>query len=577
MKKINKIIFDFDETYKNVTLDKDVLVFTDSYNKESVINVSNGNKYWKNINDEFENTFCYHLNCKLESIIDLTPYKKHFFTGFFYPLGKWLCSLNDVLSSYNRIINENCVFEFTSFSNNKKLFLINAEHEPTNQFLYKKSYFLSFYIREYIKLKGFTKIVIRNDYSRKSRLSFAIRGFLILAFKVLSLLIYKLFTRRRFRLDNKIEKRVILFSTRGVIQTQFLDRLMIQKNNKFALAVNESTMKPFLNHKLTKKYSNTIYCEGLISYKDLYAGVIDIFKSYTTSNTIKSVFYGVQVDFYDLIQEYSILSFHTKSYARSIENAINCLEKTKKIEVISIVNLDMLQPFAYYLKLYTCKKVFQVQAASMISLPYPNFVYGDKFYFTDFYTYESFKNLKLTFDDKFGYLKSFKYLGVSPSDKIDKVSKITFFTQPIYLHEELYILKILQKFCKMENIQLRVKLHPRCDSSNYKLADLVFVDKNTNAIQEILYTDLAVTRTSTIGMDCWILNTPIIFFVNMNMKNDNSSYIPNDYKGTIKFDIDEYYLKDNLELILKDFYSITSAKNKLVHSGEVDELEGFFS
>ena len=111
---------------------------------------------------------------------------------------------------------------------------------------------------------------------------------------------------------------------------------------------------------------------------------------------------------------------------------------------------------------------------------------------------------------------------------------MTFFTQPIFINEELFMINFIKKWAADNNYKMSIKLHPRSKKAHYDSLKLPILNSDISSIEIIKNTDLVITRNSSIGLDSWLLNTPMIFLTYGQLKSDNISYIPKNYKGNFK-------------------------------------------
>ncbi len=130
---------------------------------------------------------------------------------------------------------------------------------------------------------------------------------------------------------------------------------------------------------------------------------------------------------------------------------------------------------------------------------------------------------------------------------------LTYFAQPIYYDEENRLIAFLRDFCRITGMELKIKLHPR--SPQPELEDIEIIDGKVSSQAAILETDLVVTRYSSVGLDCWYLNVPVLFFVGDILKADSIGYIPENYLGTIRGEMKPEDLVIKLEQIVSDFYN----------------------
>lgn len=551
-----KLFIDFDGIYQHASPAEDTFVLTNLYKNSTTFNVNSNNTSWNEIYAEHEK-FINDLNLDMlkSKYGDIDELNVYSFTSFLYPLGQWYSKILQLLNDGTIDVNTQVIF--SSYSKNDKVFVFEAEGETNGQFLYQKSFYLSKYIEKYLKYHGFKNIHLNIDKTVRSNIYYYLRGGIVFLVKFLQILFYKFFIRNRNKLSfNDTGEKKILISSRGIVQTQFIKNLYEKFSDRFVLMVNESSSKPFRNLKVSRSFESYYFAEGNISFSQLFRESYFVIKNYFGKKyPIVSTFYGIELDFSKILPECSIKRFHCKTYSLMIENSIINIEKENNLKIAKILSMEMLPPFPYYLHQDTNLPVYQVQTSALFCAPYPRFVYNSKFFFTDLRTYSEFMKLNISFKDKFGLLKNVKYLGLEKKSILTQYKSITYFSQPIYLDEENQLIEFLKEFCQINNLKFRVKFHPRAVIPNIDLSDIEIIEGTKNATDVISESDIVATRTSAIGVDCWFLNVPVLFFVHGTMKKDDLSFIPKDYKGAIDGRLDFDSLKNDLPAILENFYS----------------------
>lgn len=549
-----KLFIDFDGVYQNEKPCKDVFVITNKYISEFTINVNSDRSIRNKALEEFEH-YCTELSShKLFRNFEIDKNKVYLFNNFFFPLSQWLNEINKLLITNK--ININSKVEFSSFSNNLNVFLFEAEGERNRQFLYQSSYFLSSYILKYLQNKGFSKIHKGKNKTLQSYLSFYTRGPITLFAKTLQLLFYKLFVlKRNYNIVNSnFEKPLIAISSRGIIQTQFISDFYKKAQKNLIMFINEPSSKPFRNLKEAKKNITTFYySEGLIKFKDLFREAYVVMKGYLRKGNNTANFMSIPVNFFKIIPENNIFQFHMKTYALSVNNAINKLGVKSYIN--KVVSFEMLSPFSYYLKVYTSLPVIQIQTTLMASQKSPNFIYSDKFYFYNKRTYEQMLQLDFLENNNIGYLQNIQYLGQAKQHQKKKITTITYFTQPIYQDEENDLIEFLKLYCAKYDKILQIKLHPRSEVPSINLKNTIIIDGILNSKDVISKTDLVITRTSSIGLDAWFANIPVVFFINGSYNERVGIFMPSDYSGVIEDQISIEEFNCKLPAIIDDFYN----------------------
>ena len=558
------LFLDFDGVYKDSLPNDDTLILTNLYHANHSYNVSSNNRYREQIYNEFiKSVNSFSVN-NIFKIYDSEELNMYFFLSFYYPLGQWITKIKELIESHS--IDQNTEIIFSSYSNNKLAFMFEAEGETNSQFLYKKSYFLSYYLREYFIAQNLTNFRILNTQNVKVKISFFLRGILVMLGKITQLFVYKIFTYRRFFniAVQSYNEPLVAISSRGIIQTQYISNLLKSLSANTLLIINESSSRPYRNYKEAKKHKAFYYAEGNIKTKELVQEIEKVINCYRYKNKISNtIFYGITINLFHLLPECSVKLFHLKTYALSIKNSLVQINNKTGLKLSKIVSMEMLPPFAYYLKRIFKGSVIQLQCSTIAAACYPSFVYSDKFYFSDLSLYNYYRYSQRN-ADQYSILQNIKYISTSKIPRKKDFKNITYFSQPIYHDEENAIIKFLNDFSKRNDFKLRIKLHPRTSKLNTDLQDIEIIDGRFDSLQVISESDIVATRNSSIGMDCWFQNIPVLFFVNGTLKGNDISYIPRDYKGNINKSISISELSSELYDIIEDFYNHPIHKSYIV-------------
>ncbi len=539
------LIIDFDKRFLNASKSLESLVLADNYINPFIINI---NKTSDNFNDEVFQQFTIfkkNINLSKSTLIECEMF---WFSNFFVPLGKWFSAIDKLI--LDEKIDRNSKITFTSYSKNQNIFLAEAEGESNSQILYKKSYYLSFYIKSYLLKKGITNIVFEKNVSLKSKISFAIRGRLLTSIKAFKLAFSRallVFFRKRIHTDNKF-----LFLLRGSVQTEFIEGIYSCYGNKFDLVVNESSFSFKKNYRLAKSKGYNCYRnEGNIKISELIKELCLVSKSYRNKSEEVSIFYGIDIQIKYLLKEVSVLNFNLRTYALSIKNVI--IQNKKKYK--KIISFEMMKPYAHFITEFTDTTVNQIQTTLIESKKFPNFSYSNMFFFNNKERYINHTNL-LTDKTVYGYLDNIKYLGLKKKEKLEDIKSATYFAQPVHQNEENELISYLIELCNQLKVKLSIKIHPRSKETDFLKFHRNFIVSGNNSSQEIISkTDLVFTRNSSIGLDAWFLNTPILFFVDKSLSSKNVTYIPSDYLGKITIQNKVETLKILIPKIIDNFYN----------------------
>ena len=550
-----KLFIDFDGVYQNKKPEKFVIVITNKYLSKDVINVNINTSIRNKALKEFEHYFSGLPNNIFPKNFDLDKSKVHLFNNFFLPLSLWLNTIDELLLS-NKISSDSEV-EFSSYANNPNAFLFEAEGEINRKFLYNSSYYLSYYIKEHLKIKKITNVKKGRNKTLKSYISFYIRGPITIIVKSLQLLLYKIFFVKRKHYNSEIKQNkppFIVISSRGIIQTQFISEFYQKTKRESVVLINESSSKPFRNLKAAKKnFDSFYYCEGLISLRQLFIEIFLAVQFYLFKDSYSASFMELNIPISKIISELGVYKFHMKTYAHSVNNALNNLEL--KADVNKIISFEMLAPFSYYLKSFTRLPVIQIQTTLMTDQKGPNFIYSDCFYFYNRNTYKLMDSLKFLDENKIDYLQNVRYLGLVKQPIKITIKTITYFMQPMYEDEENELMNFLKLYCDKYEKILQIKPHPRSKTPTLNSKSTIIIDSTIDSKNIVMNSDLVITRTSSIGQDAWFANVPVVFFINGSFNKNIGEFMPDDYLGLIRNDItiDEFHEK--LPGILSDFYN----------------------
>jgi hypothetical protein len=227
---MKKIFLDFDGIYQHKYPPTDTIVLASSYSAAWIVNVNNYTQCRKDAYIKFEIFFNDILKSKVSS--DIIINKVHLFNSFFFPISQWISAIDLIIKREK--IDLSCHVIFSSYVNNPKVFLLEAEGETNSQFLYKKSYFLSYYINKYLHTKGYSNIICLRDRKIEANLAFFSRGMIFLHIKFFELIFYKLFIWKRFYGRYKsidCQEKALAVSSRGIVQSQFIEGLYLNMKN----------------------------------------------------------------------------------------------------------------------------------------------------------------------------------------------------------------------------------------------------------------------------------------------------------------------------------------------------------
>ena len=243
-----KIIIDFNEKYDQSKLKYDEILIshTKKINSNRIFNVTTVDFVRTKAIELYEKRL---EGLKVVDFINFNAHRPNIFRSFFIPFYKWIVIINNLIDE--GYLNKDTDIVFTSLSNNNKIFFLEAEGESQSNFLYKKSYFLSSYVKKYILSKEIANIHYKKNDTFKAKLSFFFRGFVFIFMKFFQQIIYKFYNLLFVKKNKKLNKNII--ATHGIIPSQFFNAFKnILNENTFSILVNESSIFPFRNLKYFK-------------------------------------------------------------------------------------------------------------------------------------------------------------------------------------------------------------------------------------------------------------------------------------------------------------------------------------
>jgi hypothetical protein len=546
-----KVLFiDFDKYYLDKEIPSNYLVLSSDYQKLGAISILNYTKCRSSVLNEFNRIF--DENEKLDKIFTIN--KMILFLNFFYPLGQWISAIDEFICQLKKN-DEKITIIFSSFSNNPNISLFEAEGEINSSFLYHKSFFLSYYIKLYLSSLALNKIIVLNNRTFNSKFFYYLRGIIVVNFKLIQLLFYKTFVLKRNYINKKVSSsNQTILSSRGIVHTQFMKGILEKLPDYTIAIINEGSARPFMNFRTIKKNQfDFFYAEGYLSLKQIANLYISSLKLYFIKKSKPIKFMDMTIDMNKLLPELGLFDFNMNSYATSIYNAKNKLQKSFNFK--KFISFEILYPFAHYVKDKIQLETVQIQTIAIYKEDYPNFLFADKLYFSNNKDFIYHSEKKPSLSQRYFKLENLKYLGLKKLKPKSIIKKITYFTQPIYKDEEIELLKYLKEFSSLNNYDLFIKLHPRSESSSFKFLKLPIINKSISSHEAIRNSDLVITRDSAIGYDAWFLNVPILFFLHGMLNGENLSFIPDNYNGKFYTMPTFIYLRDNINNIIKQFYS----------------------
>ncbi|WP_124980823.1 hypothetical protein [Nonlabens xiamenensis] len=451
----------------------------------------------------------------------------------FIPLGQWLTTIKYAIEN-NYITKEDSVIIQKS-GKKINISMMEAEGESQTNFLYDYSFFLAPIVIQYLRLNGVNSITTK-ETSIFNSIKFYIRGLSFIHLKFFQQCIYKIFYWFHSRKCDTSQSE-ILFTTRGLIQSQFIKNIQqVFFHKKTAIFAVESSIFPFRNYRyLHWSKVDFSYGEGILPVYQIISDYIQIVKKFLSISLLaaptKCKFFGLSLNLNKCLADIAIYEYYCSTLGKALKHELKNNDKRK-----TIVCFDMLSPQPYYVKcLNPNQRVVQIQTTLMASLKQENYVFGDKFYFSDRETYNNHSIINHELVHVLDVLPDIKYSVIHDIEKIKNEKRIIYFTQPIFQEDEGVIIQLLKEYSESSELDFMIKLHPRSRKAEYSTHNVPFVHDNADSIETIKMAEVVATRNSSIGYDAWKLDVPVLFFVNGKLKNTGIDYIPDEYQGTFKY------------------------------------------
>lgn len=301
---------------------------------------------------------------------------------------KWINTIKEILDSNNilEIIISDVVIgsEYIPY--------YESEGEFTRQLLYKSYDFLPDLILQYLRA-NFRHINISTKQKRsKIRLKLRIFGRRYLLLVVKFLLLLKNFVKYKF--GSKVHMRTptsnpeILFCSRGSAHLQYMHSLIAKRDNYFTHVAEGISSSGQSAKYLNDKPLVGDYYLNLFSLKDLFVCLVETIRLILSAVVLKKnefAYLGVKLNLNSLLREMIIHQFDVKVYERNIKRCLQSA-KSRSFKIKVIVSPEIYTPYAFVIaklaKLYGFKSL-QVQTTEMRVIKRPNFIYCDKFVFSN--------------------------------------------------------------------------------------------------------------------------------------------------------------------------------------------------
>ena len=508
--KINssQILISSDENSDDYIFNSNYMVLP---SKEQQVEFS---KAWKEVIEIYSN----------ESLIDvIISHESYVYRRVFRPLSIWLNTIDKVIE--NNKINEVYIDEFYD---GDELFLYEAEGEVNRKVLYSSSFYLPVFINNYLS-EYHPEIKVR--LNRKNRFAkkafYSARNLAFLSFMALK----KFRNSEGISGSNVFSEKKIVASARSLSQADYIANLSSKLEDFIVLTSKQISQKEGNDALLNKKKVDYICVDRYLDKADVIKQLFNTIVSYFSFKSSFLLNYnGLEIPIKYLIKDMIIKSFDYYCLNSSVLSALT----KENIKPNLLISCDIFSPHTHFLPSGEKTRKIQLQISSMEPCAEANFIYSDAFYFYSEDIKNKFIKINPELSGKALSIPPTQYYSNRVKDRIKNIKSIVYFSQPVLESEEIDLLKDLKAYCLCKSIRLSIKPHPRQDLSNLSSLDVHLLKKDCVNESVIYENDLVITRTSSIGMDCWIMNAPIIFVRESQIfKNVIAEYIPRNYCGDV--------------------------------------------
>ena len=560
MKNQKKLILNFTEKTHEKEQCENVIII--SANEKSCNYIKNS-KYYAEIEVGQQDNYATSwksICCESEVAELLIPHESYVYRRVIRPILIWINTIDLILKNNN--VDE--IF-IDSIRNGEEIFLYEAEGEVNKHFLYKCDYYIPVMLNKYLKNK-YEVITIHGNYKSKitKKLSYYMRN--------ISFLGYIFFRKMKgaastyIAKEHNIKNKKIVISTRSLAQESYVGSLINEFDDAIILS-NSQIVKHVSSDSADLDSIEKIYVDKFITRSKvvqlMMRTLYDFFFIKPHDEIDINPYLSIPSKY--IIKDIIIRSLDFSCYQVSFSNALKVLD----IKPTLIVSCDMFSPHSYFLPKIKSLRKIQLQTSLINDDVEADFVYSDKFYFQSNALLNKMKEKNPDIAYKFDFLPPLQYLNTKSKNKIDNIKSIVYFTQPIFVDEQLDLLQVLANYCAEKNIKLSLKPHPRESLIDFKPLGIEILNKNISNVKIINENDLVITRNSSIGTDCWAINTPVIFIRNNEeLKKTVTDYIPVGYIGDVS---DVHFAISMIEntAFLNGFYSIRSEMSMELSKEEI--------
>lgn len=290
-------------------------------------------------------------------------------------------------------------------------------------------------------------------------------------------LITFLFLRFTFKIKKKIPSNNDWFISRGIIHSKEFKKMPSQAN----IAYLNSWFRPFQNSNFLKNDENSFWLGNLINPLSIIKYYFQCLFKYGFFNSIR----------YSLLMPYIQLNLYGESVSK--------LRNYKMVKSVS--TFEVIYPFNDFLNFKDWNLFITIALPKKKLFSY--FPVSGEVYFNFFDYYKT--QLEIGNLDKNLSFKKIIFSTFNITHNSESKNCI-FFTQPIFLKNEINIIKEILIYCNRYGYKLFIQLHPRTSKSNYKsISDEIHFIEHYSNLKEIKY---AFIRNSSIGNELIEMGVP---------------------------------------------------------------------
>lgn len=250
------------------------------------------------------------------------------------------------------------------------------------------------------------------------------------------------------------------------------------------LAYLNSWFRPFQNSKFLKNEKKTFWLGNLVKSKDIIYSLIQCYQIIGIKDILK----------FNLLLPYLQMDMYGRSVSRLRKYSPNS----------QYLMFELLYPFNSFLDFKEYDIFISIMLPSVKMFPYAperGVVY---------FKYQSYLLGQKNVNNISTKQKTEQLINIDRFINIydPKSQNCVFFTQPIYLQDELNIIEEVISHCNALNLKLFIQLHPRSNKKDYHI-----LDKHINFVshyRDLKNIKLAFIRNSSIGEELTYLRIPVI-------------------------------------------------------------------